>query len=120
MGSEIEAKTARVGELGVQLVTEKEDLDDTTKSLLEDEKFLNDLKTDCKTKDEEWATHQKIRAEEVWMSCNNLHMVASGIPSGMQVLCGTVCRMSFFVLEGCPRAPARFDYFVFDPGGGTI
>jgi len=24
------------------------------------------LKTDCKTKDEEWATHQKIRAEEVW------------------------------------------------------
>merc|ERR1740130_1739915 len=32
-GSEIEAKTARVGELGVQLVTEKEDLDDTTKSL---------------------------------------------------------------------------------------
>merc|ERR1719199_1587718 len=65
LGSEIEAKTARVGELGVQLVTEKEDLDDTTKSLAEDEKFLNDLKTDCKTKDEEWATHQKIRAEEV-------------------------------------------------------
>ena len=32
LGSEIEAKTARVGELGVQLVTEKEDLDDTTKS----------------------------------------------------------------------------------------
>ena len=65
MGSEIEAKTARVGELGVQLVTEKEDLDDTTKALADDEKFLSDLKTDCKTKDEEWATHQKIRAEEV-------------------------------------------------------
>merc|ERR1719453_2689870 len=65
LGSEIEAKTARVGELGVQLVTEKEDLDDTTKALADDEKFLNDLKTDCKTKDEEWATHQKIRAEEV-------------------------------------------------------
>merc|ERR1719482_1043447 len=63
--SEIEAKTARVGELGVQLVTEKEDLDDTTKSLAEDEQFLKDLQTDCKTKDEEWATHQKIRAEEV-------------------------------------------------------
>merc|ERR1719506_1444009 len=65
LGSEIEAKTARVGELGVQLVTEKEDLDDTTKSLAEDEQFLKDLQTDCKTKDEEWATHQKIRAEEV-------------------------------------------------------
>merc|ERR1719155_285444 len=62
---EVETKTARVGELGVQLVTEKEDLDDTSKALAEDEKFLKDLKTDCKTKDEEWATHQKIRAEEV-------------------------------------------------------
>merc|ERR1719326_931671 len=38
--SEIEAKTARVGELGVQLVTQKEDLDDTSKSLAEDEQFL--------------------------------------------------------------------------------
>ena len=31
--SEIETKTASVGELGVQLVTEKEDLDDTQKAL---------------------------------------------------------------------------------------
>merc|ERR1719390_138195 len=65
LGNEIEAKTARVGELGVQLVTEKEDLDDTTKSLAEDEQFLKDLQTDCKTKDEEWATRQKLRAQEV-------------------------------------------------------
>merc|ERR1719171_3321914 len=34
---EIESKTARIGELGVELVTLKEDLDDTTKSLAEDE-----------------------------------------------------------------------------------
>ena len=54
------------------------------------------------------------------MPCNNLHVVVSGIPSGMQVLCGTMCSMSFFVLDGCPRAPARFDYFVFDPVGETI
>merc|ERR1719161_636470 len=32
---EIESKTARIGELGVELVTMKEDLDDTTKSLIE-------------------------------------------------------------------------------------
>merc|ERR1719473_668910 len=62
---EIEVKTARVGELGVQLVTEKEDLDDTGKQLMEDEQFLKDLEKDCKTKDEEWATRQKIRAEEL-------------------------------------------------------
>merc|ERR1719506_3409283 len=62
---EIESKTARVGELGVQLVTQKEDLDDTGKSLAEDEQFLKDLEKDCETKDEEWATRQKIRAEEL-------------------------------------------------------
>merc|ERR550514_260379 len=62
---EIETKIAQVGELGVSLVTQKEDLDDTSKSLAEDEQFLKDLEKDCATKDEEWAARQKIRAEEV-------------------------------------------------------
>merc|ERR1740138_2012881 len=61
----IESKTARIGDLGVQLVTQKEDLDDTTKSLVEDEAFLADLDNQCKTKESEWATRQKIRAEEL-------------------------------------------------------
>merc|ERR1719356_2313009 len=61
----IESKIAKIGELGVQLVTEKEDLDDTTKSLTEDEAFLKDLEKNCKTKEEEWATRCKIRAEEL-------------------------------------------------------
>merc|ERR1719478_735045 len=62
---EIETKIAQVGELGVSLVTQKEDLDDTSKSLVKDEQFLKDLEKDCKTKDDEWATRQKIRAEEL-------------------------------------------------------
>merc|ERR1740130_1212527 len=62
---EIETKTARIGELGVQLVTEKEDLDDTSKSLVEDEAFLKDLEASCKTKEAEWATICSIRAEEI-------------------------------------------------------
>merc|ERR1719324_418898 len=62
---EVESKTARIGELGVELVTMKEDLDDTQKSLAEDEQFLKDLEKDCATKDEEWAARQKIRAEEL-------------------------------------------------------
>merc|ERR1719313_177316 len=62
---EVESKTARIGELGVQLVTQKEDLDDTTKSLMEDEAFLKDLAKNCKTKEDEWATRCKIRAEEL-------------------------------------------------------
>merc|ERR1719366_25489 len=62
---EIESKTSRIGELGVELVTLKEDLDDTTKSLAEDEAFLKDLEKNCKTKEDEWAARQKIRAEEL-------------------------------------------------------
>merc|ERR1719337_808043 len=62
---EVESKTARIGELGVELVTLKEDLDDTSKQLMEDEKFLKDLEKNCKTKEEEWATRCKIRAEEI-------------------------------------------------------
>merc|ERR1719146_334363 len=62
---EVESKTARIGELGVELVTLKEDLDDTTKSLLEDQAFLKDLDKNCKTKEDEWATRCKIRAEEL-------------------------------------------------------
>merc|ERR1719217_15904 len=62
--SEVESKTARIGELGVELVTLKEDLDDTTKSLAEDEAFLKDLDKNCKTKEDEWAVRQKLRAEE--------------------------------------------------------
>merc|ERR1719158_2541986 len=62
---EVESKTSRIGELGVELVTQKEDLDDTTKSLIEDEAFLKDLEKNCKTKEDEWATRCKIRAEEL-------------------------------------------------------
>jgi len=65
LGQEIESKTSRIGELGIQLVTQKEDLDDTSKSLMEDEAFLKDLAKNCKTKEAEWATRCKIRAEEV-------------------------------------------------------
>merc|ERR1719428_1868492 len=63
--SSIESKTARIGELGVELVTLKEDLDDTTKSLIEDEAFLKDMEKSCKTKEDEWAARQKLRAEEL-------------------------------------------------------
>jgi len=63
--AEIESKTARVGELGIELVTQKEDLDDTSKALVKDEQFLKDLDKDCATKDEEWAARCKLRAEEV-------------------------------------------------------
>merc|ERR1719171_2225591 len=43
----------------------KEDLDDTTKALLEDKKFLADLEKNCAIKEKEWAERSKMRAEEL-------------------------------------------------------
>jgi len=62
---QVESKTGRIGELGVELVTLKENLDDTTKSLAEDEVFLKDLEKNCATKEDEWAIRQKVRSEEL-------------------------------------------------------
>lgn len=61
----IEDKTARSGEVGVDLVNLMDDLDDTSTALTEDKKFLADMSTDCKTKKEEWAKRSKTRTEEL-------------------------------------------------------
>merc|ERR1712032_1149699 len=61
---QIEVKIARVGEVGVELVDLQEELEDTKNSLAEDKKFLEDLKTGCKTKEAEWEERCRIRADE--------------------------------------------------------
>merc|ERR1719392_466656 len=61
----IETKLTRIGELGVEIVNMKEDLDDTLKALEEDKKFLADLKKNCATKEADWAERSKLRAEEL-------------------------------------------------------
>merc|ERR1719387_1015045 len=61
----IEEKLKRVGELGVELVNLKEDLDDTSGSLADDKKFLADLKKNCETKKKEWDERCKMRQMEL-------------------------------------------------------
>jgi len=61
----IEAKTARSGEVGVDLVNLMDDLDDTSTGLEEDKKFLGAMEKDCKTKKDEWAVRQKMRTAEL-------------------------------------------------------
>jgi len=61
----IEAKTVRIGELSVEIVQMKEDLDDTSKALLEDKKFLKDMDKNCATKTAEHEANMKIRGEEL-------------------------------------------------------
>merc|ERR1719409_1478877 len=61
----IEEKLTRVSELGVEIVTMKNDLEDTQESLAEDTVFLGDLKKNCATKTKEWEERCKTRSEEL-------------------------------------------------------
>merc|ERR1719399_1630883 len=61
----IEEKMKRVGEVAVEIVNMKEDLDDTQTALMEDKKFLEDLKKNCGTKEKEWAERCKTRSDEL-------------------------------------------------------
>jgi len=61
----IESKTERVGQVGVNIVNLKEDLDDTTTAMTEDKKFLETLDSDCDTKTKEWEERSKTRTDEL-------------------------------------------------------
>merc|ERR1719453_2439594 len=61
----IEDKIKRIGELGIEIVNLKEDLDDTTAAFMDEQKFLADLEKNCATKEKEWADIQKMRQEEL-------------------------------------------------------
>merc|ERR1711972_370844 len=61
----IEDKMVRLGDLQVQIVEMKEDLDDTGKSLLDDKKFLADLDKNCALKTKEHQENMKMRSEEL-------------------------------------------------------
>merc|ERR550537_1128873 len=63
--SSIEDKSVRLGELQVNIVEMKEDLDDTQKALLEDKKFLADLGKNCELKTKEHEENMKMRSEEL-------------------------------------------------------
>merc|ERR1719420_1745523 len=64
-GKAIEEKTARVGELAVEAVQGKADLEGTEETLAEDIKLKANLAKTCATKQKEWDTRCKLRAEEI-------------------------------------------------------
>merc|ERR1740139_203260 len=61
----IEAKTARTGELGVEIATMENDAGETADSLDEDKKFVKDLKKNCAEKTGIHEKEQKVRSQEV-------------------------------------------------------
>merc|ERR1740139_889007 len=73
----IEEKSVRVGEVAVSIVHMKNDLTDTEEALIEDKKFLADLKKNCGTKEAEWAVTTKMRAEEMIALADTVKMLNS-------------------------------------------
>jgi len=65
LGQSIEKKTARSGELSVEIVHMKQDLTESEALLVEDQKFLKDLDANCANKEQEWSERQRVRAEEL-------------------------------------------------------
>merc|ERR1740127_455808 len=61
----IESKLTRVGELGVKVAEQINELDDTKEDLAESKKFLADLDVNCETKKKEWSVYQKMQGEEM-------------------------------------------------------
>jgi len=65
LSKQIETKLGRVGELGVEVVQMKNDLSDSESQLVEDRKFLGDMKKNCGTKADEYQVIVKTRQEEL-------------------------------------------------------
>merc|ERR1719238_188792 len=61
----IEAKLARIADVGVEIVQMKEDVEDTVEALAEDKKFLADLEKNCATKTKDWEYRSKMRSDEI-------------------------------------------------------
>mmetsp|Transcript_69424 Transcript_69424/g.109708 ORF Transcript_69424/g.109708 Transcript_69424/m.109708 type:complete len:736 (+) Transcript_69424:63-2270(+) len=65
LSASIEKKSTKVGELGVSIVTMKNDLTETEAALVEDQKFMANLEKSCETKTSEMEERVKTRAEEL-------------------------------------------------------
>merc|ERR1719400_2058532 len=63
--AQIEKEQTRIGDLGVEIAGMENDVEDTTQSLAEDKKFIEELAENCKKKEKEWAGIQKLRQEEL-------------------------------------------------------
>jgi len=73
----IEEKTARSGDLAVEAVNKKGDLDETKKTKEADEKFLAELEAKCKTAGADHEEAKKSRAEEAVAIADTIKMLNS-------------------------------------------
>merc|ERR1719375_2272969 len=74
--SAIEQKTARVGELGVEIVQGQADLEGTEEAVVEDSKMLANLHKQCETRKQEFDEKSKVRAEEMTAISETVEMLS--------------------------------------------
>jgi len=112
----IEEKMTRVGELGVEIATMKNDLEDTKEALEEDTKFLADLKKTCAIKAKEWEGICKTRQQElialqevikILSDDDALELFKKTLPSAsfiqIQETSGAVRQRARDILKGLPQ-----------------
>jgi hypothetical protein len=61
----IEAKLVSSGQLALEIVEMKEDIEDTQETLKADKRFVAELKAGCSTKAADWEERCKMRSEEL-------------------------------------------------------
>merc|ERR1719387_904309 len=76
-GKAVESKTARSGEVAVETVQAKADLEKTEKALAEDVEFAANLAKNCATKQKEWDERCKLRSEEIEAISDTIEMLNS-------------------------------------------
>jgi len=74
-GKAIEKKTARVGQVAVEAVQAKADLENTQDAVEEDTEFKANLAKECATKQKEWDERQKLRAQELEALSETIEML---------------------------------------------
>jgi hypothetical protein len=73
----IEDKITRIGETGLLIEDTKADAKDTAEKLVDDKKFLADLKVECADKEKEWAAVSKERQAELLAIADTITMLNS-------------------------------------------
>jgi len=104
----IEEKMTRVGELGVEIATMKNDLEDTKEALAEDIKFLEDLKKNCALKAKEWEAICKSRQDELIALSETIKILNDD--DALELFKKTIPSASFIQIQetsGAVRARAR-------------
>merc|ERR1719421_276417 len=62
---QVQKLTEEKSGLAIQLSRDQHDLIDTQKTLAEDEKFFQDMKVQCQTKEQEWQERSNMRLQEM-------------------------------------------------------